>query len=81
MSPLGVIPRKVQGEFIMIHHMSVPFGGSAYDSIPPEFCSVQYAAVDDAGQTIKRTDCALAKTDVRSAFRTIPVHTVYSQQV
>lgn len=75
-SPLGVIPKKVQGEYRMIHHLSFPFGGSVNDFIPPEFCSVQYATVDDAIQIIKRLGlgCALAKTDVRSAFRIIPVH-------
>ena len=75
-SPLGVIPKKVQGEYRMIHHLSFPFGGSVNDFIPPEFCSVQYATVDDAVQIIKRLGrgCALAKTDVRSAFRIIPVH-------
>ena len=52
----------------MIHHLSLPFGGSVNDFIPPEFCSVQYATVDDGVQIIKRRDCALAKTDVRSAF-------------
>ena len=75
-SPLGVIPKKVQGEYRMIHHLSFPYGGSVNDFIPPEFCSVQYATVDDAVQIIKRLGrgCALAKTDVRSAFRIIPVH-------
>ena len=60
----------------MIHHLSFPYGGSVNDPIPPEFCSVQYATVDDAVQIIKRLGrgCALAKTDVRSAFRIIPVH-------
>lgn len=75
-SPLGVIPKKVPGEFRMIHHLSFPFGASVNDFIPPEFCSVHYATVDDAIRIIKRlgAGCTLAKTDVRSAFRIIPVH-------
>ena len=75
-SPLGVIPKKVQGEYRMIHHLSFPYGGSVNYFVPPEFCSVQYATVDDAVQIIKRLGrgCALATTDVRSAFRIIPVH-------
>ena len=46
------------------------------DFIPSEFCSVHYASVDDAVRIIKKLGigCALAKTDVRSAFRIIPVH-------
>ena len=75
-SPLGVTPKKVQSEYRMIHHLSFPFGGPVNDFIPPEFCSVQYATVDDAVQIIKLLGrgCALAKTDVRRAFRIIPVH-------
>ena len=33
-SPLGVIPKKVQGEFRMIHHLSFPFGASVNDFMP-----------------------------------------------
>ena len=61
-SPLGVIPKKVQGEFRMIHHLSFPFGASVNDFIPQEFCSVHYAKVDDAIRFIKRLGrgCTLA---------------------
>lgn len=75
-SPLGVIPKKQPGEFRMIHHLSFPQGGSVNDFIPQEFCSVNYATVDNAVQIIRRLGkgCAMAKTDVTSAFRIIPVH-------
>ena len=76
-SALGVIPKKQPGEYRMIHHLSYPYGGSGNDFIPSEFCSVHYASVDDdAIRMIKRIgpSCTLAKTDVRSAFRMIPVH-------
>ena len=69
-SPLAVIPKKQLGEYRMIHHLSFPYGGSANDFIPSEFCSVHYASVDDAVKIIKKLGpgCTLAKTDVRSAF-------------
>ena len=56
--------------------LSFLFGASVNDFIPSGFCSVQCAKVDDALQIIKPLDrgCALAKTDVRSSFRIIPVH-------
>ena len=75
-SPLGVIPKKTPGEFRMIHHLSYPKGASINDSIPPEFSTVKYASVDDAISIIQRQGkgCAMAKTDVRSAFRIVPVH-------
>jgi len=66
-SPLGVIPKKAPGEFRMIHHLSFPYGDSINTFIPSEFSTVKYA-VDDAINFI------IAKTDVRSAFRIIPVH-------
>ena len=46
------------------------WGGSINDSIPPE------NMLDDAISIIQRQGkgCAMAKTDVRSAFRIVPVH-------
>jgi len=75
-SPLGVIPEKQPGEYRMIHHLSFPHGDSVDDFIPSELSSVHYASVDDAVRMIKKIgpSCTLAKTDVRSAFRIIPVH-------
>ena len=60
----------------MIHHLSFPHGSSVNDFITSEFCSVYYASVNDAVRIIKKLGigCALAKTDVRSAFCIIPVH-------
>lgn len=60
----------------MIHHLSFPPGGSVNDFMSIEFSSVKYATVDDAINIIKqlRKGCAMAKTDVRSAFRILPVH-------
>jgi len=60
----------------MIHHLSFPYGDSINTFIPSEFSSVKYATIDDAINFIKLVGrgCVLAKTDVRSAFRIIPVH-------
>ena len=33
--PMGVVPKKVQGEFHLIHHLSYPAGESVNDKIPP----------------------------------------------
>ena len=75
-SPLGVIPKKTPGEFRMIHNLSFPRGKSINDFIPDEFSSVKYATVDDAIRIIKQfgVGCAMAKTDVRNAFRITPIH-------
>ncbi|XP_077977132.1 uncharacterized protein LOC144432735 [Glandiceps talaboti] len=74
-SPLGVVPKKDPNEFRLIHHLSYPAGSSVNDGIPHKFASVQYATVDRAIEIIKTLGrgCFLAKTDIRSAFRIIPV--------
>ena len=74
-SPLGVVPKKVPGEFRMIHHLSVPSGFSVNDGILSANTSVQYATIADAIGLIKQCGkgCFLAKTDITDAFRVIPI--------
>lgn len=74
-SPLGVVPKKTPGEFRLIHHLSFPRGSSINDGISDEFSSVTYATINDAVSQIKLLGrgCFLAKTDIKSAFRIIPI--------
>ena len=78
LSPLGVVPKKNPGEFRMIHHLSYPrnSGQSVNENIAEEFISVSYAGIQDAISQIKALgkNCFMAKTDVRSAFRIMPIH-------
>ncbi len=53
-SPLGLVPKKLLGEFRMIHHLSFPKGTSVNDGIPNAETSVRYATVDDAIRLIKQ---------------------------
>ena len=75
-SPLGIVPKKDPSEFRSIHHSSYPKGSSVNDYIPQEFSSVKYASINDAISVIKSlgAGCFMAKTDIKSAFRIIPVH-------
>ena len=75
-SPLGLVPKKQPGEFRMIHHLSFPKGTSVNDGIPDVETSVHYATVDDAIRLIKQAGpgCFLAKTDIKNAFRIIPIN-------
>jgi len=75
-SPIGVVPKKEEGQFRLIHHLSYPFGSSVNDFIPEEIKQVHYASIDDAISIILAVGpkCALAKTDVSNAFRIIPIH-------
>jgi len=75
-SPLGLVPKKASGEFRLIHHLSYPKGLSINEGIPDEFSTVSYATIDDAIRSIKKAGrgCFLAKTDIKSAFRIIPIN-------
>ncbi|XP_077773920.1 uncharacterized protein LOC144325210 [Podarcis muralis] len=75
-SPLGVVPKKAPGEFRLIHNLSHPRGTSVNDAIPPELCSVKYASLDHAIKMIRKFGRAalLAKCDIESAFRLLPIH-------
>ena len=74
-SPLGVVPKKNPGEFRLIHHLSYPKGCSVNDGISSEYTSVSYATISDAIQQIKLAGagCFLSKTDIKNAFRIIPI--------
>ena len=74
-SPLGVVPKKAPGEYRMIHHLSYPEKFSVNDFIPHEHSTVQYASIQDAIRFIQnsKTTVYMAKVDIESAFRIIPV--------
>ena len=75
-SPIGLQPKKTPNEFRLIHHLSHPKGKSINDGIPPEFYKVQYASVSQAVDLISSlgSSCFLAKSDIKSAFKIIPIH-------
>ena len=74
-SPIGVVP-KSSGSFRFIHHLSWPPGNSVNDGISDEACYVKYASFDEAVQCIARSgrSTLMAKADVKSAFRLLPVN-------
>lgn len=80
LSPLGLVPKKTPGEFRLIHHLSYPRcssdNSSVNEGISSEFSTVQYAGIEDAINQLKKCGSGsfMAKTDIKSAFRIIPVH-------
>lgn len=75
-SPLGVVPKKMPGEFRLIHHLSYPEEASVNDWIPAHLCSVKYASLDHAVGVARRrgTDALMAKADIESTFRLLPMY-------
>ena len=75
-SPLGLIPKVEHGKFCIIHDLSFPKGNSVNFGILKEFCSVTYEDYDYFVSLLTSVGqgCFIAKADIESAFRIIPVH-------
>ena len=56
--------------------LSAPRHQSVNDGISPEYCSLQYASIDDAVKLIMLLGpgTQLAKLDIKDAYRIVPVH-------
>lgn len=74
-SPLGLVEKKQPGEFRLIHHLSHPPNDSVNDYIDPKLCFVKYASFDEAVEIVQELGqgCLLAKSDIKNAFRLIPI--------
>ena len=75
-SSLGAIPKKHSDKWRLILDLSHPAGSSVNDGISKSFCSLSYMKVQDVVRQILKLGrgCFLAKIDVDSAFRNVPVH-------
>ena len=74
-SRFGVIPKGVN-KWCLILDLSSPEGRSVNDGIQPDLCSRSYVSVDDAARLIVQAGrgALLAKVDIKSAYRFVPVH-------
>ena len=73
----GVIPKGHNtGKWRLITDLSYPQDRSVNDGIDPALCSLKYTSVDQVAETIATLGqgSLLAKIDVESAYRLIPVH-------
>lgn len=76
-SQLEIIPKPHQpGKWRLIVDLSFPEGHSINDGIPHALCSIKYASVDDAVTIIQKhgPHTQMAKLDLMSAYRMVPVH-------
>ena len=75
-SRIGVIPKGSTGKWRLIVDLSAPEGFSVNDNIDKTLCSLSYISIEDAVQEImaKGQGAQLAKIDIQSAYRNIPVH-------
>lgn len=76
-SQFGVIPEgHSPGKWRLIVDLSTPTDHGVNDGIPCDLCSLEYTSVDRAAAIISRLGqgCQLAKLDIKSVYRNIPVH-------
>ena len=75
-SRFGEIPKPHQpGKWRLFTDLSSPIGSSVNDGVDSQLCSLTYASVDEAVNRIKLVgrDAMLAKFDIASAYRIVPV--------
>ena len=74
-SPLGCVEKKIKGTFRLIFDLSSPTGRSVNDHIDDVFASVSYSSFDDALNLVRSCGpgAYMAKTDIKSAFRLLPI--------
>ena len=75
-SPIGLIPKKEEGQFRMIHDLSFPKGASVNDFVPREFATVKFESFDVFVDLLLELPqgALMAKADIQAAFRILPVH-------
>ena len=66
LSPIGLVPKKILGEFRLIHHLSYPARKSVNDGIPDSAATVVYTNVGAAIDVILQLGrgCLMSKTDI-----------------
>ena len=75
-SRFGVIPKgHTPGKWRLILDLSFPEGSSVNDGIPSDLCSIQYLKIEEVAQALVQSGLGtpMAKIDVESAYRIIPV--------
>ena len=77
LSPLTIRPKSVPGEYRLIHNLSAPYNEAAVNGgIPENKKTVKYESLSTIiGKLLELGPNAyMAKSDVKSAFRLVPVH-------
>ena len=75
-SRLGVVPKHTPGQWQLIVDLSFPEGHSMNNQISKFLCSLSYVSVAQAANLVARMGrgTLLAKVDIRSAYRILPIH-------
>jgi len=77
-SPVGLVPKSEGSDFRLITHLSYPEGDSINDGISDELSSVSYSSFDQIVDMLFHLGAGahMAKRDIKSAFRLLPISPV-----
>ena len=75
-SPIGLVPKSTPGDFRLIFDLSFPRGSSINAGIDQEDSSVIYTNFDEVKKMVLKEGKGsyLIKTDIKSAFRLLPIN-------
>ena len=76
-SRIGVIPKgRASGNWRLITDLSFPEGASVNEGINPDYCTLAYTSVERVARAAHSlgSGARLAKVDIKSAYRLLPVH-------
>ena len=76
-SPLSIREKSTPGEYRLLHNLSYPYDNNSVNgNIPDHHAKVKYASLVDAIKIIQKLgpNCYLAKSDIKGAFRIVPLH-------
>ena len=75
-SRFGVVPKITPGKWKLILDLLSPEGHSVNDGINEALCSLSYVTFENAVKAVirKGQGSRLAKVDICSAYRVLPVH-------
>ena len=75
-SPLGLVPKKAQGQYRLIHDLSFPKEDSVNSHIDPLYTAVSYEDLDCCIALLLSLGqgTLIAKADLKDAFRIVPIH-------
>ncbi len=76
-SPLSIREKSTPGQFRLLHNLLFPYNDQSVNSnIPQQFKTVQYSTILDAIKIIQSygKGACMAKSDIKSAFRIVPLH-------
>ena len=73
---LAVVPKKTVGKFRVVVNLSAPESASVNDNLHRNLTHVAHSSIEDAVLLMHHLSrsCLMAKVDIRTAYRLLPVH-------